>query len=124
MAKLQDPTLTVRLIGQFDVPPGAVVHREAVLVDDVDHVLPCAIADVLHVATRKHGAVEVWYLARPGATDKTPVQITGTGHEVPTGALHLGSVIDPGTPPGSDVGPVPHGAFVWHLWALADGGTR
>jgi len=51
------------------------------------------------------GTLTLWYEVDPGA-EKADIQIiiAGTGHEIPVGLMHLGSIMQ--------------GAFVWHVYRV------
>lgn len=78
------------------------IFRYEVPVDGLWHTLQL-FGDVLHVAARHPGAVEVWALT--GGLPRTrELQVFGTGQPLPEYPLkHIGSAVVAG------------GALVWHL---------
>lgn len=80
------------------------VLRYEVPVDGGPHRLDLP-GPILHVASRHPAIVEVW-CQDDGPPRSPTLQVVGTGHEWPRGALHLGTAIVPG------------GTLVWHLLAV------
>jgi hypothetical protein len=102
------------------------VYRYEVPVDDDVHMLPAG--QVVHVDSRRRAdSVEVWveFPAKGGLPD-LPVRVYGTGHDIPDGALHLGTALSPDVPahtPDDSVFERPgvvRGALVWHLYAVTE----
>lgn len=62
-------------------------------------------AEIVHAGPDPDGVACVWALVDPHAwNEHRSFHIYGTGHEVPAGALHIGSWVE--------------GPFVWHLFDL------
>lgn len=62
------------------------------------------IHEVLHVAIQE-GVITMWARVDTNAMQRdTPFMIVGTGHAVPPGAIHRGTVFDEG--------------FVWHIFEV------
>lgn len=80
----------------------ATIHRTEVPVTDewVTRRLP---GPILHVATRRHAVVELWFRT-DGEPHDLDLRVFGTGHDLPEGDIrYLGTAIEPG------------GHLVWHL---------
>lgn len=78
------------------------IHRTEIPVCDmwVTRRLP---GPILHVASRRHGIVEVWFRTN-GQPYDVDLRVFGTGHELPAGDVrHVGTAIEPS------------GHLVWHL---------
>lgn len=74
-----------------------VIHRAELPVDDRPHGIDLT-GDILHVAARRHGAVDVWYTARPPGMQhmRRSFQIFGTGQPIPVWlGRHHGTAITP-----------------------------
>lgn len=86
----------------------AVIHRTRLPIDDLPHGIDLT-GEILHVAARHLGTVEVWYQARPDGMDpmRRSFQVVGTGQPIPA---HLGFYA---THKGSAV--TPDGQLVWHV---------
>jgi hypothetical protein len=72
-----------------DTPPlQAVIHRAELPIDDRPHGIDLT-GEILYVASRQAGTVDVWYQARPDGMEpmQRSFQIVGTGQPIPT---HLG----------------------------------
>jgi hypothetical protein len=61
-----------------------VIHRAELPIDDRPHGIDL-YSDILHAAVRRHGAVDVWYRARPENVQhmRRSVQIVATGQPIP-----------------------------------------
>jgi hypothetical protein len=88
----------------------AVIHRFELPVDDRPHGIDLT-GDILHVASRRPGAVDVWYQARPDGMEsmRRSFQIVGTGQPIPT---HL-AIDTIGRHHGTAISP--DGQLVWHV---------
>ncbi len=94
------------------------VYRYEVPIDDGVHMLPAG--RVVHVDTRRLRDVEVWIEdSSEDTSDDRRVRVYGTGHDVPEGAVHLGTALSPLVPNGAGT-PIERGRFVWHLYAVAE----
>lgn len=95
------------------------IFRERIPVDDQVHEMH--LGRIVHVDCREPEAVEVWFEAHDADDDAAPrpevmrLQVFGTGHPVPAGAVHVGTALSPALPPF-----VRRGALVWHLYRLPD----
>lgn len=82
-----------------------VIHRYELPIDDRPHGIDLN-GDILHAAVRRHGAVDVWYLARHDGDEpmRRSFQIVGTGQPFPTWlSRHHKTAI------------TPDGQLVWHV---------
>lgn len=80
------------------------IFRYALPVNDSVHTLTLS-GEIVHVASRKRGVLEVWALHGDGVPAARRFRIVGTGHRLPDGPLrHCGTALD--------------GPFVWHLLEL------
>ncbi|MFF7335400.1 hypothetical protein [Streptomyces sp. NPDC008150] len=88
----------------------AVIHRVELPIDDRPHGIDLT-GVILHVASRRHGYLDVWYQARPADVDhmRRAFQVVGTGQPIPA---HLGAHIAGGHK-GTAI--TPDGQLVWHL---------
>jgi hypothetical protein len=78
--------------------------RWSVPVDDDWHLV--GGGQVLHVASRQRGVVEVWTLEAPDPVEPRLVRVYGTGHYVhPRDSIHHGTALD--------------GPLVWHVFGSA-----
>lgn len=89
-------------------PSQAVIHRTELPVDDRPHGIDLT-GEILHVAARRPGAIDVWYQARPDGMEsmRRSFQVVGTGQPIPT---YLGFYV---THKGTAV--TRNGALVWHV---------
>lgn len=81
------------------------VYRTVIPVDDSWHEIELR-GPILHVATRREDAIEIWHL-HDDEQDATlhAFRVVGTGHQLaPALATYVGSAV------------TPSGTFVWHLW--------
>ena len=82
------------------------IHRYEVPVDDRPH-RHILGGPIVHVAAFHVDAVEFWAVYDvDGMQQQRAFQVVGTGHEIPSGARHVGTAIAPG------------GRLVWHLMEL------
>jgi hypothetical protein len=80
------------------------IFRYVLPVNDNIHTLTLS-GEIVHVASRKSGQVEVWALHGDGVPATRRFRIVGTGHRLPDEAIrHVGTALD--------------GPFVWHLVEL------
>lgn len=88
----------------------AVIHRAELPLNDRPHGIDLT-GEILHVAARRTGAVDVWYQARPDGEEpmRRSFQVVGTGQPIPT---HLGLSIVGGHK-GTAISP--DGQLVWHV---------
>lgn len=87
-----------------------VIHRAELPIDDRPHGIDLT-GEILHTASRRPGALDVWYQARPAGMDpmRRSFQIVGTGQPIPA---HLGLYLH-STHAGTAI--TPDGALVWHV---------
>lgn len=85
------------------------VYKYEIPVDDEWHGVTMPLpAKVVHVAcTGGFGTVYVWAEVAPDSTETATrkMQVFGTGHALPDGAVYVGTA--------------PAGPFVWHVYAEA-----
>ncbi|CAL9667985.1 hypothetical protein SUDANB145_07261 (plasmid) [Streptomyces sp. enrichment culture] len=88
----------------------AVIHRFELPIDDRPHGIDLT-GELLHVAARRPGAVDVWYQTRPDGMEpmRRSFQIVSTGQPIPA---HLGFYLYD-THKGTTV--TPDGVLVWHV---------
>lgn len=77
------------------------VYRYEVPVDDRVRELELS-GDIVMVACRSRGVVELWAIAGVREPVSRLFQVFGTGHEVPPWATYVGTALD--------------GGLVWHLF--------
>lgn len=80
------------------------IYRYEVPVDDQWHEHPLT-GGIVHVAGRRRGVVEFWARQTFGPQVARRFRVYGTGHPMPSGLTHRGTVLD--------------GPLVWHLMESA-----
>lgn len=81
-----------------------VIHRHQIPLNDADRSIDlCGTSKIIHVGM-KHGEVCIWVeqAERPLEPSPRHFRVFGTGHPIPEGYHHKGSVVD--------------GGFVWHVY--------
>lgn len=84
-----------------------VIHRHQIPLSDADKVIDlCATSKIIHVAM-KHSEVCIWVEQADPPLVPSPryFRVFGTGHPIPEGYHHKGSVVD--------------GGFVWHVYEFS-----
>jgi hypothetical protein len=82
------------------------IHRLAIPVDDQWHTIALH-GPIVHVATREHRHVEIWFIDNVGLPgEERTFRVYGTGQPDLKGT-HVGTAI------------TPDGALVWHLMECA-----
>ena len=82
------------------------IYKYEIPIDDQWHEFTMPLqARVVHIGAQQADAVCAWAEVATGGDEivKRSFRIFGTGHPIPSGAVHQGSVIS--------------GAFVWHAYA-------
>lgn len=90
------------------------VLRKVIPVDDQWHIIEIT-GDVLHIAARTPGEVDVWFIYdTTGATQPRCLRVFGTGQRLEDEATYVGTAVAGGIPTPVGVGR----GLVWHLFEI------